>query len=199
MSTRVVVDGKLQNFLIGREPVRDFTASNGHGRAPVAQPAHSRSGVIIFQPVAPPVASSSISAGLPGDQLPAGERTVRTELKGLTDFNMNAHLLALAKEQNRDVYAVDTMAGEAPRLLYLTHPDGSRQLVRGAVFDELDNRSLRSSIIAAGGTPYVNESFGPIPQTTIAPALLFDDIGVKRANEEQQKLPYYPPPSANAK
>ena len=180
--TDVVVDGKLQNFLIGREPVRDFTASNGHGRAPVAQPAHSHSGVIVFKPV--------ITAG--GGSSPQTGSALQT--KTLTDGDMTTHLLALAKEQNRDVYSVETMAGEAPRLLYLIHPDGSRQLVRGAVFDELDNRSLRSSIVAAGGTPYVNNTFGVIPQTTIAPALLFDDIGVKRANEEQQKLPYYPPP-----
>ena len=183
--TNVVVDGKLQNFLIGREPVRDFTTSNGHGRAAVAQPAHSRSGVLVFKPVI-----SSGSGNSP--QIGSAAQT-----KALTDAEMNAHLLALAKEQNRDVYAVETMAGEAPRLLYLMHPDGSRQLVRGAVFDELDNRSLRSSIIAAGGTPYINETFGPVPQTTITPALLFDDIGVKRANEEQQKLPYYPPPPTN--
>lgn len=182
--TDVVVDGKLQNFLIGREPVRDFTASNGHGRAPVAQPAHSHSGVIVFKPV--------ISAG--SGSLPQTGSV--TQAKSLNDAGMTAHLLAFAKEQNRDVYSVETMAGEAPRLLYLTHPDGSRQLVRGAVFDELDNRSLRSSIVAAGGTPYVNNTFGVIPQTTIAPSLLFDDIGVKRANEEQQKLPYYPPPPA---
>ena len=185
--TDVVTDGKLANFLIGREPVRDFTASNGHGRAPVAQPAHSHSGVIVFQPVVTPGTGSSTQLGSP------------TQTRLFTDADMTTHLLALAKEQNRDVYSVETMAGEAPRLLYLIHPDGSRQLVRGAVFDELDNRSLRSSIIAAGGTPYVNNTFGVIPQTTIAPALLFDDIGVKRANEEQQKLPYYPPPPASEK
>ncbi len=189
--TDVVVDGKLQNFLIGREPVRDFTMSNGHGRAPVAQPAHSHSGVIVFKPVvaSSPGVSPQMSSGIGS---PAQTRL-------FSDADMNAHLVALAKEQNRDVYAVETMAGEAPRLLYLTHPDGSRQLVRGAVFDELDNRSLRSSIVAAGGTPFVNNTFGVIPQTTIAPALLFDDIGVKRANEEQQKLPYYPPPTATGK
>jgi hypothetical protein len=34
-----------------------------------------------------------------------------------------------------------------------------------------------------------------LPETTIAPELLFADITVKRANEEQQKLPYYPPPA----
>ena len=101
----------------------------------------------------------------------------------------------MAKEQGRDVYAVETLGGElAPRLLYRVHPDGTRQLVRGAVFDELDNRSLRSDIIAAGDDDYVSNSLGAIPQTTIAPSLLFDDIGVKRATEEQQKLPYYGPP-----
>ena len=179
-TTDVVTDGKLQNFLIGREPVRDFASSNGHGRAPIAQPAHSHAGVIDFTPVAPFVTGAAPAAPKP-----------------LSDADMTAHLLALAKEQNRDVYAVDTMAGEAPRLLFLVHPDGSRTLVRGAVFDELDNRALRSSILAAGGTPFVNNTLGPIPETTIAPSLLFDDIGVKRASEEQQKLPFYPPPPAN--
>ncbi len=170
--TDVALAGKLQNFLIGREPIRDFTTSNGHGRAAAGQPAHSHSGIMIFKPIASP------------------------DGKPLSDADMNAHLLALAREQKRDVYSVETLADLAPRLLFLTHPDGSRQLVRGAVFDELDNRSLRSSIVAAGGTPYISNTLGPIPQTTIAPALLFDDIGVKRANDEQQKLPYYPPPSS---
>jgi hypothetical protein len=107
---------------------------------------------------------------------------------------MNQKLLSMAKDQKRDVYAVETMGGEVPRLLYRVHPDGSCQLVRGASFDELDNRSLRSEIIAAGNDPYVNESLGALPETTIVPSLLFGDIGVKRATEEQQKLPYYPPP-----
>jgi hypothetical protein len=117
-----------------------------------------------------------------------------TSNKPLSPTEINQKLLAMAKDQKRDVYTVETMGGESPRLLYLVHPDGSRQLVRGASFDELDNRSLRSEIIAAGNDPYVNESLGTLPQTTIVPSLLFGDIGVKRATEEQQKLPYYPPP-----
>jgi hypothetical protein len=169
-AVHVVVNGKLENYLIGRTPIRDFPESNGHGRAAVGQAAHSRSGVILFKSKTP-----------------------------LSHEAMNAKLLAMAKEQARDVYSVETLGGElAPRMLYLVHPDGTRQLVRGAVFDELDHRSLRSDILAAGDDPYVANSLGPVPQTTIAPSLLFDDIGVKRATEEQQKLPYYAPPAADA-
>jgi len=167
----VVTNGKLENYLIGRTPVRDFPASNGHGRAPVGQSARARQGVLLFQSKSP-----------------------------LTADALTARLLGLAKEQSRDVYSVETLGGElAPRLLYRVHPDGTRQLVRGAVFDELDNRSLRSDIIAAGGAPYVSNSLGIVPVTTIAPSLLFDDISVKRATEEQQKLPYYAPPALASK
>jgi len=35
-AVNVVVNGKLQNYLIGRTPIRDFPESNGHGRAAVA-------------------------------------------------------------------------------------------------------------------------------------------------------------------
>jgi predicted Zn-dependent protease len=164
-AVNVVTNGRLDNYLIGREPVRDFPASNGHGRAAPGAPAHSRSGILVF-----------------------------TSNHPVSPDDLNRQLLAMAKEQKRDVYAVETMGGEVPRLLYLVHPDGSRQLVRGAAFDELDNRSLRSEIRAAGNDPYVNESLGAVPRTTIVPSLLFGDIGVKRAAEEQQKLPYYPPP-----
>jgi TldD protein len=165
-SVAVVVAGKLQSYLTDRTPIRDFPTSNGHGRAAVGQAANAQQGVTIFKSSAP-----------------------------LTSPAMNARLLALAKEQSRDVYAVETLGGQlAPRLLYLVHPDGTRQLVRGAVFDELDTRSLRSGIIAAGDDEHVANSLGAVPTTTIAPSLLFDDIGIKRATEEQQKLPYYPPP-----
>ncbi|MCU1322136.1 MAG: peptidase modulator of gyrase [Acidobacteriaceae bacterium] len=164
----LVVNGKLQNYLLGRGPIKDFPDSNGHGRGAAGQPAHSHSGVMLIKSNAP-----------------------------LSAAAMNAKLLGLAKDQGHDVYAVDTLGGElAPRLLYRVHADGSRDLVRGASFDELDVRTLRSDIQAVGddATAYVANAPGPIPQTTIAPAILFGDIGVKRANEEQQKLPYYAPP-----
>ncbi len=165
-AVQVVDHGKLMNYLVGRTPIRDFPTSNGHGRAAPGQGARSAAGVLVFKAVTP---------------VPAAE--------------MHGKLVAMAKEQDRDVYEVETLGGELlPRMLYRVHPDGTRQLIRGAVFDELDNRSLRSDIMAAGNDPYINNTISPIPETTIAPSLLFGDIGVKRATEEQQKLPYYAPP-----
>jgi TldD protein len=171
-SVAVVVNGTLENFVIGREPVKDFSASNGHGRAGPGQAAHSRIGVLIFN------ASQPLSKG-----------------------DLNKRLLDMAKQQGHDVYAVETLGGSEllPRLLYRVHADGTRQLVRGAVFDELDNRSLRSDIVAAGNDAYVSNSLGLVPQTTIAPSMLFDDVGVKRATVEQEKLPYYAPPALPGK
>jgi TldD protein len=170
-SVDVVVHGKFENFLIGREPIKDFATSNGHGRSAPAQAPHSRSGVLVIKSDQP-----------------------------LSKEELNKRLLAMAKEQNKDVYAVETLGGELiPRLLYRVKADGTRQLVRGAVFDELDNRSLRSGIVAVGNDPYVSNSLGVIPQTIIAPSMLFDDIGVKRATVEQQKLPYYAPPALPGK
>jgi TldD protein len=163
----IVEHGKLMNYLLGREPVKDFPESNGHGRAALGQAAHSRGGVIIVRSAEP-----------------------------LSAEALRAKLVGYAKEQGRDVYEVETLGNElSPRLLYRVSPTGKRTLVRGAIFDELDQRAIRSGIVAAGGKPYISQTIAPVPETTIAPEILFADITVKRASEEQQKLPYYPPPT----
>jgi TldD protein len=168
-TVQVVSKGILTNYLIGREPVKDFAASNGHGRAPLAQPAHSKSGVIVFK-----------------------------STEAMPRKDLDAKLLGMARDQGDEfVYAVDTLGPElSPRLLYrVSAKDGSRSLVRGAVFDELDQRSLRTDILAAGDDMFVANNINGAPQTTIAPSILFGEIGVKRASQEQEKLPYYPAPS----
>jgi len=166
----LVKDGELVNYDLGREPVKDFPESNGHGRAIPAQAARSRAGVIIVK-----------------------------SAQNLTAEQMRAKLVTLAKEKNKNVYEVETLGGEMmPRLLYRISPDGKRTLVRGAAFDDLDQRALRADIVAAGGKPWIAQSIAPVPESTIVPSILFDDITVKRANQEQQKLPYYPPPALAA-
>jgi predicted Zn-dependent protease len=166
-AVKLVDAGRLDNYLIGRQPVRDFPQSNGHGRAGVTGPARPTIGVL------------KIGAE-----------------NGLSDGELNQKLLAMAKDRGlASVYLVETMGGpRTPRLLYRISPDGKRELVRGAVLDDIDERALRSSIEAAGKDLFVANYYGDVPTTVMAPALLFDDATVRRANAKNEKLPFYPPP-----
>ena len=165
----VVEKGKLTSYLIGRAPVRDFPLSNGHGRAGLGSAPRPQIGVLRVE----------------------SSRAVSLE-------DLNARLMAMAKERGLDtVYIAEALGPDlTPRLLYRVRvSDGTRQLVRGAAFDDLDQRSLRSNISAIGNDTYVSNFAADTPTTILAPSLLFDDITVKRANDRNEKLPYYPPPS----
>jgi predicted Zn-dependent protease len=166
-AVRVVDEGKLENYLIGRQPVKDFPQSNGHGRAAMFGPPQPSIGVLKI-----------------------------TSKDGLSDADLNKKMLEMAKERGlADVYLVESMAGGMqPRLLYKVTPDGKRTLVRGARLEDLDLRALRSGIIAAGKDLFANNQLSSVPETVLAPALLFDDVTVRRANEKNDKLPFYPPP-----
>jgi TldD protein len=167
-SVKLVADGHLENYLIGRTPVRDFPESNGHARAGVTGPPRPVIGVLKV-----------------------------TAQQGLTDEELNQKLLGIAKDRGlKSVYYVETLGAEAtPRLLFRIDLDGKRTLVRGAVLDDLDHRALRSGVEAAGKNLWVANYATEIPETVLAPALLFSDVTVKRANETNDKLPYYPPPN----
>jgi TldD protein len=166
-AVKLVEQGRLENYLIGREPVKDFPQSNGHGRA-----------------------------GVTGAPRPAiGVLKISAE-NGLSDEDLNQKLLAMAKDRGlKSVYFVETLGGDrTPRLLFRVNVDGTRELVRGAVLDDVDQRALRSSVEAAGKDLWVANYYGDVPQTVLAPALLLDDATVRRANETNEKLPFYPPP-----
>jgi predicted Zn-dependent protease len=164
---KLVNAGRLDNYLMGRQPVRDFPQSNGHGRAGITGPPHPMIGVL------------KISAD-----------------NGLSTDDLNKKLLDMAKDRGlASVYFVQTMGPDrSPRLLYRVSPDGKRELVRGAEIDDVDDRALRSSIDAAGNDLWVANYFADPPTTVLAPALLFDDATVRRANAKNDKLPFYPPP-----
>jgi TldD protein len=167
----VVQSGTLINYLVGRQPIRDFPMSNGHGRAGAgAFPAPSL-GVLMLK---------STDAQSPQA--------------------LKQRVMQMIKDQDRPyAYRVETMGpGSTPRLLYRIYPDGREELVRGAVFSELDVRALRSDLIAVGDDPLVSNRAGGIATSVIAPSLLFGELEVKRADTSKDKLPDYPPPPPSA-
>jgi TldD protein len=182
----LIENGELLNYLLGRQPIRDFPESNGHGRAAPGQAPRASVGNLILQP------SQSLS--------PA-------ELK--------KKLLDMCREENKPYgYYVGTLsvaqssqgrggrgAGPAavqfyPVLLYRVYvQDGREELVRGSVFtDELDTRSLRNDLVAAGNDPLVSNRPGGIPTTVVSPSILFDELEIQRTSEKNSKLPEYGAP-----
>lgn len=168
----VIDAGTLVNYLVGRQPLRDFPTSNGHGRAaPGSFPSPSL-GVLLLK----------------GADAQGPDALKQRIQKIVSDQNMPF------------AYRVETMGGNAPRLLYRVYAsDGHEELVRGAVFNELDTRALRSDLIAIGNDPLVTNRTGGAANTVICPSLLFDELEVKRADTSKDKLPDYPAPPLTKK
>ena len=163
----IVDKGMLTHYLIGRQPIRDFPESNGHGRAGPAAPPGPNLGVLLVE-------SSAAQ----------------------TPEALKKKVIEMVSNQGQPYgYRVETLGGLTPRLLYRVYAkDGHEELVRGAVFNELDLRAMRSDLSAVGNDPLVsNRNYG-VPTTIIAPSLLFDELEVKRADTSKDKLPEYPAP-----
>jgi TldD protein len=170
----LIEKGVLVNYLLGREPIRDFPSSNGHGRAslPLSWPAPAMGNLVVRS----------------SDAVPFEE--------------LKKKLIALCKDRGLDYgYYAKTMGGpRAPRLLYrIWAQDGHEELVRGALFGDLDQRSLRSDIVAAGNDLYVENEIQPVPHSVVTPSILFDDLEVKRQTSNKDKLPEYPAPETASK
>jgi hypothetical protein len=165
----VVEKGVLKNYLLGREPIRDFPHSNGHGRTALAGAPRPQISNLIF----------------------------KTE-GGISVEELKKKLIQMCKDQGRPYgYYVETTGPQlSPRLLWRVYvSDGHMELVRGAVFKQLDTRALRSDIIATGNDNYVYNRAEPLPSTIVAPSLLFGELEIQRANRTREKLPQYPAPT----
>jgi TldD protein len=165
----VIENGKLVNYLVGREPIRDFPVSIVDVRARIATyPPGPHTGNLIVT---------------------ASESSTPAELK--------KKLIELC--QQRDLpygYYAETLGPKrAPRLLYKVWvKDGHEELVRGGSFGDLDVRAMRSDLVAAGNDFHVENHAMNIPHSVVNPSILFDELEVKRVTTNKDKLPDYPAP-----
>ena len=136
-SVKLVDNGILTNYLTGRQPLRDFPDSNGHGRATPGGGPQPSLGVLLFKSAEPETAKA-----------------------------LNEKLRQMASEEGKAYgYRVETLGpGNSPRLLYRVYvTDGHEELVRGAVFNELDVRALRNDLAAMGDDPLVSNRMSGLP------------------------------------
>jgi hypothetical protein len=164
----LVDHGQLVSYLVGRQPIRDFPASNGHGRASAT-----------------------------GSPEPLPSNLILTTDNPLPDAELKKKLIELARQSNLPygIYVETFGPGLEPRLIYRIYTsDGHEDLVRGAVFVDLDVRSLRSNLVAAGTAPMIENHLESAPFSVVSPALLFNELEIKRTPASKLGLPEYPPP-----
>jgi len=165
----LVEKGILINYVMSRRPIRDFPASNGHGRATPVTSAE------------PHIANMFVKSTSP-----------------VSAEQLKAKFIESCKTRGAAYcYRVESLGrGAVPRLLYRVYMnDGHEELVRGAKIEELDTRALRSDLAALGDDPIVSNISGQVPYSVIAPSAFFGELEVKRSNARKDKLPDYPAPS----
>lgn len=165
----VVENGVLTHYLLGRQPIRDFPNSNGHGRAVAGRgPTPSLSNLFL-----------------------TGSRTFSRAV-------LKQKMIDLCRQQSKPYgYILRTVISSNlyPLMLYRVYvQDGHEELVRGGVFEGLDTRALRNDLIAVGDDAQASNSATATPVSIITPSLLFDELEIKRAEAGKEKLPEYPSP-----
>jgi TldD protein len=181
----VVTDGVLKNFLMGRLPVKNFSNSNGHGRAQAGRMPVGRQGNLIV--------SSS---------------------KTMPDAQLRTRFIEEIKKQGKPygLYFEDIQGGFTlttrdlpqafqvlPVMVWRVYADGRPdELVRGVdiVGTPL---TILTQIAATGDTTSVFNGIcgaesGSVPVSAAAPAMLFSEMEVQKRKYGDTRPPILPPP-----
>jgi TldD protein len=181
----VVKDGILKNFLMGRLPVKNFSNSNGHGRAQAGLMPVGRQGNLIV-----------------------------TSSKTIPDAELRSRFLEEIKKQGKPygLYFEDIQGGFTltsrdlpqafqvlPVMVWRVYADGRPdELVRGVDIVGTPLTVL-TEIAATGDTTSVFNGIcgaesGSVPVSAAAPALLFSEMEVQKRKYGDTRPPILPPP-----
>lgn len=202
----VLVDkGILKNYLLTRQPVRGFEASNGRARMPGSFGARTAGISNLFVRAAQTAAAADLRRRL------LEMCQARNKPYGLIVRKMDFPSSASFEEVRRVLAGMAQSGGAArpaslPLLVYRVYPDGKEDLVRGLRFRGLGTRSLRDIVAASdeshlfefldnpapfalmGAGGYVSES------AVVAPSVLIDDVELQKIDDQQPRPPLVPPP-----
>ena len=181
----VVKDGILKNFLMGRLPVKNFSNSNGHGRAQAGRMPVGRQGNLIV-----------------------------TSSKTIPDAQLRSRFIEEIKKQGKPygLYFEDIQGGFTltatnhpqafqvlPVMVWRVYADGRPdELVRGVDIVGTPLTVL-TEIAATGDTISVFNGIcgaesGSVPVSAAAPAMLFSEMEVQKRKYGDTRPPILPPP-----
>lgn len=201
----IVEKGVLKNFILTRQPMRGFGASNGRARLPGSFGANMAVAGNLF------VRSTEAAprADLRKKLLDICRQ--RNKPYGMIVRKLDFPSSASVDEVRRILSGTGQGSGarpvSPPLLVYRVYLDGREELVRGLRFRGFNARSLKD-ILAVGddanlfdylenGVPFALMGAGSAmaESTVIAPSILVDDLELLRVEDEQPKLPIVPPPT----
>jgi predicted Zn-dependent protease len=198
---KLVEKGVLKSYLLTRQPVRGYEASNGRARLPGGFGASTATISNLFVTSSDGVPVSEMKKKL--IELTKARNKAYGILVRKMDFPSTGSLaevrsLASGQQGGRPV--------SLPILVYRVYPDGREELVRGVRFRGFNARSLKD-ILAAGDDANVLEYMennapfalvGGAGTTTeacvVAPSILIDDLELHPLEGELPKLPLVTPP-----
>jgi len=186
----VVKDGVLKNFLMSRMPVKNFSNSNGHGRAQAGKMAVGRQGNLI-------VTSSNT---MPDEKLRASF---------IEEIKKQGKPYGLYFEDIQGGFTLTTRAlpqafQVLPVMVWRVYADGRPdELVRGVdivgtpltVMAQIEATGDKTSVFNG----VCGAESGSVPVAAAAPAMLFKTIEVQKRKYGDTRPPILPPPSADEK
>jgi hypothetical protein len=203
----LVEKGILKTFLLTRQPMPGFAASNGRARLPGSFGANRAAIGNLFVRATETAPVADLKKKLI-------EMCVqRSKPYGMIVRRMDFPSSASLEEVRRLLGSSGPTASTSvsgPVLVYKVYPDGREELVRGLRFRGLNVRSLKD-ILAAGDdsnlfeflnnqAPYalIGGASFVAASSVIAPSVLIDDVELHPVEEAMPNLPIVPPPDLRA-
>ncbi len=177
--------GKFVGFLMGRNPIPGFGASNGHGRHQTGMPPVARQGNLVVE----------TTRSVPYTDL---EKMLMEEVKKqkrpygmvFTDISGGYTLTSAFTPQAFKVY---------PVMAYRLYPDGKKELVRGIDINGTPLTALQSIRAASREIETFNGVCGAesgwVPVSASAPSLLIEKLEVEKGFIPPDRPPLLDPPT----
>ncbi len=200
----IVEKGVLKNFLLTRQPVRGYSASNARARLAGNFGANGAAISNLFVSARETMPLSEMKKQM----LDLCQQ--RGKDYGIIVRKMDYPSSASIEEARRLLSGASQAGGgrpvSLPLLVYRLYKDGHEELVRGLRFRSFNARSLKD-ILHAGddtnifefldnGAPFALTAAGSsaAESCVIAPSILIDDLELFKMEDEQPKLPIVPAP-----
>lgn len=184
----LIDNGKLVGFDMGRNPIKGFPSSNGHGRHSPGLPAVARQGNLVVE-AAKSVTHEELEAMLVEEMKKQGRPYgyVFTDISG--GFTNTSAFAPQAFKVN-------------PVMAYKLYPDGHRELVRGVDIGGTPLVALQSIRAASRDIETFNGVCGAesgwVPVSASAPSLLLERLEIEKGFIPPDRPPVLGPPSIQA-